>query len=328
MDEEIRNEQTENTDLDEDIAMALVNNVVSESYDPDDESGDPRTKYPSGEFQPQTQDYPGWTEAMNPRPDHGEQSYVGHHRMLGRRALITGGDSGIGKAVAIAFAREGADVAFTYLPEEEQDAEHTVQLIEDAGCKALALPGDLRDEEFCQEVIAQTLTEFGGLNVLVNNAGFQMTTNAGIEDLSTEQFDRTFKTNVYALFWLTKAALPHLQPGAAIINTSSIQGYHPSPSLMDYAATKAAINSLTFSLAESLGPKGIRVNAVAPGPVWTPLQPPTQPAGKIQKFGQDTPLGRAGQPAELASTYVLLASEDSSFISGSVIGVTGGKHLA
>ncbi|MGA8787612.1 MAG: SDR family oxidoreductase [Paenarthrobacter sp.] len=328
MAEEILNKQTEQTDLDEDIAMALVNNAVSESYDPEDEASDPRTKYPSEEFEPQTQDYPGWTDVMNPRPDHGEQSYVGHSRMLGRRTLITGGDSGIGRAVAIAFAREGADVAFTYLPEEEQDAEHTVKLIQDTGSKALALPGDLRDEEFCLEVIAQTVAEFGGLNVLVNNAGFQMTTSRGIEDLSTEQFDQTFRTNVYALFWLTKAALPHLKPGAAIINTSSVQGYHPCPSLIDYAATKAAVNSMTFSLAESLGPKGVRVNAVAPGPVWTPLQPPTQPAEKIQVFGQDTPLGRAGQPAELASTYVLLASEDSSYISGSVIGVTGGKHLA
>ncbi|UKA51980.1 SDR family oxidoreductase [Arthrobacter sp. FW305-123] len=307
--------------------MALVNHVVDTPEDSEGEA-DPRTKYPSEEFEPQSQDYPGWTEAMNPRPDHGEQSYVGHHRMMGMRALITGGDSGIGRAVAIAYAREGADVAFTYLPEEEQDAEQTVQLIEDAGCRALALPGDLQDEEFCQEVIAQTVAEFDGLNVLVNNAGFQMATGQGIEDLSSEQFDRTFKTNVYALFWLTKAALPHLQPGAAIINTSSIQGYHPSPSLMDYAATKAAINSMTFSLAESLGPRGIRVNAVAPGPVWTPLQPPTQPAEKIQKFGQDTPLGRAGQPAELAATYVLLATEEGSYISGSVIGVTGGRHLA
>lgn len=327
MAEETRNEDTEQTELDEDIAMALVNHVINTPDHPEGET-DPRTKYPSQEFEPQTQDYPGWTEAMNPRPDHGEQSYVGHHRMMGMRALITGGDSGIGRAVAIAYAREGADVAFTYLPEEEQDAEQTVQLIEDAGSRALALPGDLQDEEFCQEVIAQTVAEFDGLNVLVNNAGFQMTTAQGMEDLSSEQFDRTFKTNVYALFWLTKAALPHLKPGAAIINTSSIQGYHPSPSLMDYAATKAAINSMTFSLAESLGPKGIRVNAVAPGPVWTPLQPPTQPAEKIEKFGQDTPLGRAGQPAELAATYVLLATEESSYISGSVIGVTGGKHLA
>lgn len=315
------------TDLDEDIAMALENHILNPAEDPEDAS-DPRTMYPSGEFEPQTQDYPGWTEAMIPRPDHGEHSYVGHHRMMGFRTLITGGDSGIGKAVAIAFAREGADVAFTYLPEEEQDAELTVQLIEAAGSRALALPGDLRDEEFCQEVIAQTLQEFDGLNVLVNSAGFQMTTSQGIHDLSSEQFDRTFKSNVYALFWLTKAALPHLQPGASIINTSSIQGYHPSPSLIDYAATKAAINSMTFSLAESLGPKGIRVNAVAPGPVWTPLQPPTQPEEKIVKFGQDTPLGRAGQPAELAATYVLLATDESSYISGSVIGVTGGKHLA
>ena len=326
MAEETRDENTEQTDLDEDIAMALVNHVIST---PDDSGEtDPRTKYPSEEFEPQTQDYPGWTEAMDPRPDHGEQSYVGHHRMMGMRTLITGGDSGIGRAVAIAYAREGADVAFTYLPEEEQDAEQTVQLIEDAGGRALALPGDLQDEEFCQEVIAQTVAEFDGLNVLVNNAGFQMTTSEGIEDLNSEQFDRTFKTNVYALFWLTKAALPHMKPGAAIINTSSIQGYHPSPSLIDYAATKAAINSMTFSLAESLGSKGIRVNAVAPGPVWTPLQPPTQPAETIERFGQDTPLGRAGQPAELAATYVLLATEESSYISGSVIGVTGGKHLA
>ncbi|MFJ6538972.1 SDR family oxidoreductase [Paenarthrobacter sp. NPDC091711] len=326
--DDAREEAEQSTELDEDIALSLATTVLTGAEEAEDEDPDPRTKYPSGEFEPQTQDYPGWTEAMNPRPDHGEQSYVGHNRMLGRRTLITGGDSGIGKAVAIAFAREGADVAFTYLPEEERDAEHTVQLIEDAGGRALAFPGDLRDEEFCQEVIARTVAGFGGLNVLVNNAGFHMTTRHGLQDLDSEQFDRTFKTNVYALFWLTKAAIPHLQPGAAIINTSSIQGYHPSPSLIDYAATKAAINSMTFSLAESLGPKGIRVNAVAPGPVWTPLQPPSQPEEKIRAFGQDTPLGRAGQPAELAGTYVLLASEDSSYISGSIIGVTGGKHLA
>ncbi|SDW02617.1 hypothetical protein SAMN04487912_101173 [Arthrobacter sp. cf158] len=323
-----REDAEQSTELDEDVAMSLVNKVLAGAEEADDENPDPRTTYPSGESKQQSRDYPGWTDAMNPRPDHGEQSYVGHNRMLGRRALITGGDSGIGKAVAIAFAREGADVAFTYLPEEEQDAENTVALIQDAGSRALAFPGDLQDEEFCQEIIAQTVAEFGGLNVLVNNAGFHMTTTRGIEDLDPEQFDRTFKTNVYALFWLTKAALPHLRAGAAIINSSSIQGYHPSPTLIDYAASNAAINSMTFSLAESLGPQGIRVNAVAPGPVWTPLQPPTQPAEEIRTYGQDTPLGRAGQPAELAATYVLLASEDSSYISGSVIGVTGGKHLA
>jgi NAD(P)-dependent dehydrogenase (short-subunit alcohol dehydrogenase family) len=317
----------EATDLDEDIAMALENQVIGH---PDVPVGvqDPRIQYRAGTFDEQTQDYPGWSDAMRPRPDYGESTYTGHHRMEGFRTLITGADSGIGRAAAIAYAREGADVAFTYLPEEEQDAVHTVQLIEDAGRSALALPGDLQDESFCQEVIAQTIAEFGGLDVLVNNAGFQMTTSHGIEDLTSEQFDRTFKTNVYALFWLTKAALPHLKPGAAIINTSSIQGYHPSASLIDYAATKAAIINMTFSLAESLGPRGIRVNAVAPGPIWTPLQPPTQPPEKIVHFGQDTPLGRAGQPAELASTFVLLATAEASYMSGSVIGVTGGKHLA
>jgi NAD(P)-dependent dehydrogenase (short-subunit alcohol dehydrogenase family) len=315
------------TDLDEDIALALENQIIGEPTG-SEASKDPRSLYPNGTFEPQAQDYPGWTDAMHPRPDHGERTYIGHNRMTGLRTLITGADSGIGRATAIAYAREGADVAFTYLPEEEQDAAHTVQLIEDAGCRALALPGDLQDEGFCQEVIAQTVAEFGGLNVLVNNAGFQMTTSHGIEDLTSEQFDRTFKTNVYALFWLTKAALQHLRPGAAIINVSSIQGYHPSASLIDYAATKAAIINMTFSLAESLGPRGIRVNAVAPGPIWTPLQPPTQPSEKIVHFGEDTPLGRAGQPAELAATFVLLATTEASFMSGSVVGVTGGKHLA
>ncbi|MGO4855914.1 SDR family oxidoreductase [Arthrobacter sp. 2MCAF14] len=315
------------SDLDDDIVMALENQVIRHPDVPDG-ARDPRTLYPGGSFEPQPQDYPGWTDAMRPRPDHGESTYIGHHRMEGFRTLITGADSGIGRAAAIAYAREGADVAFTYLPEEEQDAVHTVQLIEDAGRSALALPGDLCDEAFCQDVVSQTVAEFGGLNVLVNNAGYQMTTSEGIEDLTSEQFDRTFKSNVYALFWLTKAALPHLQPGSAIINVSSIQGYHPSPSLIDYAATKAAIINMTFSLAESLGPRGIRVNAVAPGPIWTPLQPPTQPSEKIVHFGEDTPLGRAGQPAELAATFVLLATAEASYMSGSVVGVTGGRHLA
>lgn len=315
------------TELDDDIAQALENQVVG-TPDTPAAARDPRTLYADGPFAPQPQDYPGWTDAMHPRPDHGEETYVGHHRMEGFRTLITGADSGIGRAVAIAYAREGADVAFTYLPEEEQDAAHTVQLIEDAGRKALALPGDLQDEAFCQDVVSQAVSEFGGLDVLVNNAGFQMTTSQGIEDLTSEQFDRTFKSNVYALFWLTKAALPHLQPGSAIINVSSIQGYHPSPGLIDYAATKAAIINMTFSLAESLGPRGIRVNAVAPGPIWTPLQPPTQPSEKVVHFGEDTPLGRAGQPAELAATFVLLATAEASYMSGSVVGITGGKHLA
>ncbi|MEV8147292.1 SDR family oxidoreductase [Arthrobacter sp. NPDC080073] len=326
-DELVDNMESSESDLDEDIVMALENQVIRHPDVPDG-AQDPRTRYPAGTFEPQTQDYPGWTDAMRPRPDHGESTYIGHHRMEGFRTLITGADSGIGRAAAIAYAREGADVAFTYLPEEEQDAVHTVQLIEDAGRSALALPGDLSDEAFCQDVISQTVAEFGGLNVLVNNAGYQMTTSNGIEDLTSEQFDRTFKSNVYALFWLTKAALPHLQPGSAIINVSSIQGYHPSPSLFDYAATKAAIINMTFSLAESLGPRGIRVNAVAPGPIWTPLQPPTQPREKIVHFGEDTPLGRAGQPAELAATFVLLATAEASYMSGSVVGVTGGKHLA
>ncbi|MBT8162662.1 MULTISPECIES: SDR family oxidoreductase [Arthrobacter] len=314
-------------ELDEDIVLALENQVVGGADGP---AGlkDPRSLYPDEEFEPRSQDYPGFTAAMRPRPDHGEHSYVGHHRMTGYRTLITGADSGIGRAAAIAYSREGADVAFTYLPEEEQDAAHTVQLIEDAGSRVLALPGDLQDEHFCREVIARTVREFGGLDVLVNNAGFQMSTGKGIEDLSSEQFDRTFKTNVYALFWLSKAGLPHLQPGSSIINVSSIQGYDPSPSLIDYAATKAAIINLTYSLAESLGPQGIRVNAVAPGPIWTPLQPPTQPSEKIAHFGENTPLGRAGQPAELAATFVLLATSEASYMSGSVIGVTGGRHLS
>ncbi|MGJ3189559.1 SDR family oxidoreductase [Paenarthrobacter sp. FR1] len=314
MAEDDRNEEAGlTTDLDEDIAMALATNVIVGREEPEEPDSDPQANPPSGEIAPQRQGDPGWAEAGTPHPDHGEQSYVGHHRMVGMRTLITGGNGGIGKAVAIAFAREGADVAFTYLPDAEQDAENTVQLIEAAGSRALALPGDVQDEEFCQEAVAQTAEEFGGLNVLVNAEG-RMNTSTGFEDLSTEQFDQTVKTNLYALFWIVRAALPHLNPGAAIINTSSIQGYHPSPAMIDYAATQAAINSMTFSLAESLGPRGIRVNAVAPG--------------ADQGAGQDIPLGRTGQPADVAAVFVLLASEDASYISGSVVGVTGGKHLA
>lgn len=330
------NGESGQTDLDEDIAMALVNQVIRPSEDPpeDDaqESEAPVGANPAAASGPQLQD-PGWAEAAIARPDYGERNYVGHHRMMGMRTLITGGERGIGRAVALAYAREGADVAFTYLPEDEQEAEQTVKLIEDAGSRALALPGDLQDEEFCQEAVAQTVAEFGGLNVLVNNAGYQLFTSHGLEDLGNEQFDRTFKTNVYALFWLCKAALPHLQSGAAIINTSSYQAYQPGRWLIDFAASKAAVNSMTFSLAEALGPRGIRVNAVAPGDIGTTAQPSARPAQNPahEERGESPlgiPLGRAGQPAELAAAYVLLATEDSSYISGSVIGVTGGKPLA
>jgi NAD(P)-dependent dehydrogenase (short-subunit alcohol dehydrogenase family) len=265
---------------------------------------------------------------MNPTPDHGEKTYRGAGKLTGMRALITGGDSGIGRAVAIAYAREGADVALSYLPAEQADAEDTARLVTDAGRRAVLLPGDLTEEAVCQQVVRRVVDELGGLDVLVNNAGFQMARGGGIETLSTEQLDRVFKTNLYALFWVTRAALPHMQRGASIINNSSIQAYEPSTSLLDYASTKAAINNFTVNLAAEVGSRGIRVNAVAPGPVWTPLQPATQPVEKIAKFGTDTPLGRAGQPAEVAPAFVFLASPaDASYVSGTVLGVTGGKPV-
>lgn len=281
------------------------------------------------QFPAQQQQPPGLTGEMVPEPDHGEQSYVGHGRLDGQVALVTGGDSGIGRAVAIAYAREGADVAFTYLPEEEPDAESTARLVRDAGRTALPLALDLRDREACDVAVTRTVGELGGLDVLVNNAGYQMARDDSIEDLSDERIDRTFKTNLYALLWLTRAAVPHLRkrPGC-IINNASIQAYDPSTSLLDYAATKAAINNLTANLAQHLGSDGIRVNAVAPGPIWTPLQPATQDVEKIESFGSDTPLGRAGQPAEVAPAFVFLASPaDASYVSGTVLGVTGGKPV-
>jgi NAD(P)-dependent dehydrogenase (short-subunit alcohol dehydrogenase family) len=282
----------------------------------------------SGGFPEQQQDPPGLTEPMNPTPDHGEKTYRGAGKLTGMRALITGGDSGIGRAVAIAYAREGADVALSYLPAEQADAEDTARLVTDAGRRAVLLPGDLTEEAVCQQVVRRVVDELGGLDVLVNNAGFQMARGGGIETLSTEQLDRVFKTNLYALFWVTRAALPHMQRGASIINNSSIQAYEPSTSLLDYASTKAAINNFTVNLAAEVGSRGIRVNAVAPGPVWTPLQPATQPVEKIAKFGTDTPLGRAGQPAEVAPAFVFLASPaDASYVSGTVLGVTGGKPV-
>ncbi len=278
-------------------------------------------------FPAQQQQPPGRTDEMTPVPDHGETSYVGHERLLAKRALVTGGDSGIGRAVAMAFAREGADVAFTYLPAESEDAATTLELIEDAGRTAVAIEVDLRDRRACESAVRRAVEGLGGLDVLVNNAGFQMARGEGIVDLTDERMDRIFRTNLYALLWLTQAALHHLGDGAAIINNSSVQAYHPSPALVDYAATKAAINNITVNLAAELGPRGIRVNAVAPGPIWTPLQPATQPPEKVEAFGADTPLGRAGQPAEVAPAFVFFASDEASYISGSVLGVTGGKPV-
>ncbi|WP_408898240.1 SDR family oxidoreductase [Nocardioides sp. R1-1] len=280
-------------------------------------------------FPAQQQTPPGLTEEMTPRPDHGEESYVGHGRLDGQVALITGGDSGIGRAVAIAYAREGADVAFTHLPEEKEDADATAALVTDAGRRVLALEVDLRTSEACAAAVRRTVDELGALDVLVNNAGYQMARDHAVDDLSDDRIDRTFKTNLYALMWLVRAAAPHLRkrPGC-IVNNASIQAYEPSETLLDYAATKAAINNLTVNLAASLGGDGIRVNAVAPGPIWTPLQPATQEPEKIERFGTDTPLGRAGQPAEVAPAFVFLASPgDASYVSGTVLGVTGGKPV-
>lgn len=260
----------------------------------------------------------------SPKPDHGESTYRGTGRLQGRKALITGADSGIGRAVGIAYAREGADVVLNYLPEEEADAQEVVQLVKDAGRTALAIPGDNSDEAFCTSLVDQAVAQLGGLDVLVVVAGKQVAVEE-IAELTSEQFDQTFKTNVYALFWLTKAALPHLPPGASIITTSSIQAYKPSPNLLDYATTKAAINTYSKALAQQVARKGIRVNVVAPGPVWTPLQVTGgQPQEKLPTFGAQTPMGRAGQPAELASAYVFLASQESSYVTGETLNVTGG----
>ena len=281
--------------------------------------------YPQPPFAEQQQPWPGLACRMQPPPDHGETSYVGSGRLAGRKALITGGDSGIGRAVAIAFAREGADVAINYLPQEEEDARAVVALVEQAGRRAVALPGDLRDAAFCRQLVGDAVERLGGLDILVNNAARQASFPS-IADIPDAHFDDVLKTNVYALFHVTKAALPHLKRGAAIINTSSVQAFDPSECLLDYAATKAAILSMTRSLAKQLGKQGIRVNAVAPGPYWTPLQPSGgQPPDKLVKFGADTPLGRPGQPAEIAAQYVLLASHESSFTTGNVWGSTGGE---
>jgi NAD(P)-dependent dehydrogenase (short-subunit alcohol dehydrogenase family) len=279
-----------------------------------------------GGFPAQQQEPPGLTSEMTPLPDHGEETYVGHGRLEGRRALITGGDSGIGRAVAIAYAREGADVAICYLPVEQSDAEDTIGWVRKAGRRGVLVPADLVERQACLDVVDEAVRELGGLDILVNNAGYHWDRGPeGLEGLEPEHVERVLRTNLDAVLWLCQAALPHLAPGSSIINTTSIQAYDPSPALLDYAATKAALNNLTVNLAASLGPKGIRVNAVAPGPIWTPLQPATRDAKKIEAFGADTPLGRAGQPGEVAPAYVFLASPaDASYVSGTVIGVTGG----
>jgi NAD(P)-dependent dehydrogenase (short-subunit alcohol dehydrogenase family) len=285
---------------------------------------DPTAKYPKPPFKKQSQPWPGLASKMDPKPDHGETSYKGSGRLTGRKALITGGDSGMGRAAAIAYAREGADVAINYLPAEEEDAREVIKLIKDEGRKAIAIPGDIRDESFCQKLVEDAVRGLGGLDILVNNAARQQN-HGSIQDISTSEFDWTMKTNIYAPFWIIKAALPHLQPGSSIIATSSEQAYNPSEDLYDYAQTKAATTSYVKSLAKQFASKGIRVNGVAPGPIWTPLQVSggtTQE--KLQKFGEQTPFKRPGQPAELASIYVQLASNEGSFATGQVYGSSGG----
>jgi len=285
---------------------------------------DPTALYADIEPQKQHLPEPGLDADLTPQADLGEETYRGTGRLTGRKALITGGDSGIGAATAIAFAREGADVAISYLPEEEQDASRIADILRDAGVTVAAIPGDLRDPEYCRTLVAETVGALGGLDIVVNNGGKQVFQES-LTDITDEQFDDTFKTNVYAMFWVTKAALPHLSPGSTIINTTSIQAYSPSDILVDYASTKATINTFTKGLAQQLAPKGIRVNAVAPGPIWTPLQPSDgQPQEKIAEFGKDTPLGRMGQPAELAPAYVFLASAESSYVAGETLNVNGG----
>lgn len=286
---------------------------------------DPRSKHPRPPQPEQRQDIPGRTSEMSPQPDHGEHSYEGSGRLQDCAAIITGADSGIGRAVAIAYAREGADVLISYL-EEDEDAHETARWVEKAGRKAVQVPGDIQDEAHCRALVARAKEEFGKLDILVNNAAHQASIK-DIEDITSEEWDQTFRANIYSIFYLCKAAIPHMQPGSAIINTSSINAEEPSPTLLAYATTKGAIANFTAGLAKMVGKKGIRVNAVAPGPIWTPLIPSTFPEEKVKNFGKNTPLGRAGQPAELAPIYVLLASHESSYMTGALVPVTGGRPM-
>lgn len=289
---------------------------------------DPRTQYPVPPFPKQPQPVPGIAAQMNPKPDHGEESYVGSGKLTGRKALVTGADSGIGRAAAIAYAREGADVALSYLPAEEEDAKAVVALIEAEGRKAVALPGDITDENWCRDLVAQTVEQLGGLDILVINAGRQQYRDA-IDEVSSDDFDRTMKTNLYAMHWIAQAAVPHLPAGASVITTASVQAYEPSAILLDYATTKAGIVAYTKALAKQLIEKGIRANVVAPGPFWTVLQSSGgQPQEKVMEFGKQSQFGRPGQPVEIAPVYVLLASQEGSYITGEVFGVTGGAGIA
>ncbi len=289
------------------------------------EQQNPTEQYPKPPFPEQPQETPGLESQMSPRPDYGEATYRGSGRLEGKKAIITGGDSGIGRAVALAFAREGADVLISYL-NEESDADETVRVVTEAGRKAVKVPGDIGQEAHCQEIVRRAVQEFGGIDILVNNAAFQMS-HQSIQELSSEEWDHTFRTNIYAMFYLCKAALPQMREGGTIINTASIQAYQPSSALLAYAATKGAIVTFSKGLSQEAIRQGVRVNVVAPGPIWTPLIPSTMPPEQASQFGQQTPLGRAGQPAELAPAYVFLASQESSYISGEVLGVTGGQPL-
>jgi hypothetical protein len=283
----------------------------------------PTDKHPNPPFPEQQQEVPGHESDLTPKADHGEESYKGSGKLEGMKALITGGDSGIGRAVAIAYAREGADVMISYLNEHD-DAKETARWVEQAGRKAIVAPGDISNEDHCKSLVQRCVEELGGLDILVNNAAYQMT-HKSIQEWSSEEIQRTFQTNIISMFWFCKAAEPHLKPGSSVINTSSVNAYSPSPELLAYATTKGAIQNFTAGLAQLWGEKGIRVNCVAPGPIWTPLIPSTMPPEKVKNFGKDTPLGRAGQPAELAGAYVLLASKEGSYMNGSTVQVTGGR---